>query len=90
MSFISIDLEEYERLARQERALLEQTRTLDMVMDVLKENACTFDFQSVYIHSIQSPEELANIFRYRMPEEWKELEAAVIERETRDNDGVPE
>ena len=45
----------------------------------------SFDLEEVYVHSIESPEKLANIFRYRMPEEWHELEAEVIERETRDN-----
>lgn len=82
--YVTLNKEEYDSLRKIANLALEQSRTIDMVLDVLKDNANTFDLEEVYVHNIESPERLANIFRYRMPEEWKELEAEVIERETRD------
>ena len=83
--YVTLSREEYDTLRLMRTLAMEQSRTLDMVLDVLKDNANSFDLEEVYVHSIESPEKLANIFRYRMPEEWHELEAEVIERETRDN-----
>jgi RNAse (barnase) inhibitor barstar len=83
--YVTLNKEEYDSLRKIANLALEQSRTLDMVLDVLKYNADTLDMEEVYVHSIESPEKLANIFRYRMPEEWHELETEVIERETRDN-----
>ena len=82
--YVTLNKEEYDSLRKIANLALEQSRTLDMVLDVLKDNATTFDMDEVFIHSIETPERLANIFRYRMPEEWHELETEVIERETRD------
>lgn len=83
--YVTLNKEEYDSLRKIANLALEQSRTIDMVLDVLKDNADTLDMEEVYVHNIESPEKLANIFRYRMPEEWKELEAEVIERETRDD-----
>ena len=83
--YVTLSREEYDTLRLMRTLAMEQSRTLDMVLDVLKDNANSFDLEEVYVHSIESPEKLANIFRYRMPEEWHELETEVIERETRDN-----
>jgi RNAse (barnase) inhibitor barstar len=83
--YVTLNKEEYDSLRKIANLALEQSRTLDMVLDVLKDNANSFDLEEVYVHSIESPEKLANIFRYRMPEEWHELETEVIEREKRDD-----
>lgn len=83
--YVTISREEYDALRILRTYAMEQSRTLDMILDVLKENADSFDLEEVYVHNIESPEKLANIFRYRMPEEWHELETEVIEREKRDN-----
>jgi hypothetical protein len=82
-TYISLDKEEYDRLIRTQRLAQEQTRTLDMILDYLKDNANTFDSETCYISTLYRPEYLANIFRYRMPEEWQEMEIEVIEREKR-------
>lgn len=82
--YVTLGKEEYDTLRKIANLALEQSRTIDMVLDVLKDNANSFDLEEVYVHNIESPEKLANIFRYRMPEEWHELETEVIERETRD------
>ena len=82
-TYISLDKEEYDRLIRTQRLAQEQTRTLDMIIDYLKDNANTFDNETCYISTLYRPEHLANIFRYRMPEEWQEMEIEVIEREKR-------
>ena len=83
--YVTLSREEYDTLRLMRTLAMEQRRTLKMVLDVLKDNATTFDLEEVFIHSIETPERLANIFRYRMPEEWHELETEVIERETRDD-----
>lgn len=81
--FVTIDRAEYNLLIRINHLAQEQAQTLDMVLDFIKENANTFDNETIFIGTIHSPEGLANIFRYRMPEEWQELETEVIDRETR-------
>jgi len=83
--YVTLNKEEYDTLRLMRTLAMEQRRTLKMVLDVLKDSATTFDMDEVFIHSIETPERLANIFRYRMPEEWHQMEAEVIERETRDN-----
>ena len=83
--YVTLSREEYDTLRLMRTLAMEQSRTLDMVLDVLKDNANSFDLEEVYVHSIERPEKLANIFRYRMPEEWHELETEVIEREKRDD-----
>lgn len=82
-TYISLDKEEYDRLVRTNRLAQEQSRTLDMILDYLKEHANTIDNESCYVSTLYRPEHLVNIFRYRMPEEWQELEIEVIEREKR-------
>lgn len=82
-TYISLDKEEYDRLIRTQRVAQEQSRTLDMILDYLKEHANTIDNESCYVSTLYRPEHLVNIFRYRMPEEWQELEIEVIEREKR-------
>lgn len=82
-TYISLDKEEYDRLIRTQRLAQEQSRTLDMILDYLKEHANTIDNESCYVSTLYRPEHLANIFRYRMPEEWQEMEIEVIEREKR-------
>lgn len=82
-TYISLDKEEYDRLIRTQRLAQEQSRTLDMILDYLKEHANTIDNESCYVSTLYRPEHLVNIFRYRMPEEWQELEIEVIEREKR-------
>jgi hypothetical protein len=83
--YVTLNKEEYDTLRLMRTLAMEQRRTLKMVLDVLKDSATTFDMDEVFIHSIETPERLANIFRYRMPEEWHQMEAEVIERETRDD-----
>lgn len=83
--YVTLNKEEYDTLRKIANLALEQSRTLDMVLDVLKDSATTFDMDEVFIHNIETPERLANIFRYRMPEEWHQMEAEVIEREKRDD-----
>lgn len=82
-SFVTLGREEYDDLVRDVDHLTETITTLDMVLDVLKEDAFSFDLENVYVHNISSPGKLVNIFRYRMPEEWHEVEKEVIEREKR-------
>ena len=82
-TYISLDKEEYDHLIRIQRLAQEQARTLDMILDVIEDNANTIDCESCYVHTIYNSEHLANIFRYRMPEEWQEMEIEVIEREKR-------
>lgn len=81
--FVTLDRAEYDRLVRTNRLAQDQARTLDMILDYLKDNANTFDNETCYISTLYKPEHLANIFRYRMPEEWQEMEIEVIEREKR-------
>lgn len=83
--FVTIDRAEYNLLIRTNRLAQEQSQTLDMVLDFIKDNSNTFDNKTVFLGTIYNPEQLANIFRYRMPEEWQELEDAVLDRETRTN-----
>lgn len=83
--YVTLHKEEYDTLRLMRTLAMEQRRTLKMVLDVLKDSATTFDMDEVFIHSIETPERLANIFRYRMPEEWHQMEAEVIEREKRDD-----
>ena len=81
--FVTLDRAEYDRLVRTNRLAQEQARTLDMILDFIKDNANTIDNETCYISTLYRPEHLANIFRYRMPEEWQEMEIEVIEREMR-------
>lgn len=83
--FVTIDRAEYNLLIRTNHLAQEQSQTLDMVLDFIKDNSNTFDNKTVFLGTIYNPEQLANIFRYRMPEEWQELEDAVLDRETRTN-----
>ena len=83
--FVTIDRAEYNLLIRTNHLAQEQSQTLDMILDFIKDNSNTFDNKTVFLGTIYNPEQLANIFRYRMPEEWQELEDAVLDRETRTN-----
>ena len=81
--YVTLSREEYDNLQHLAVIAVTYGDTLDMILDVLKEDAFSFDLENVYVHSISSPDKLANIFRYRMPEEWHEVEKEVIEREKR-------
>lgn len=84
--FVRIDREEYDHLMHMRDVARQHQVTLDMVMDVIQNNATTIDYKTLYLYSIDNPEQLMDIFRYRMPEDFRELQNAVIDRETR-NDG---
>lgn len=85
-TYVSLEREEYDHLMRMKAVAMNQAETIDMVLDFIENNSDTFDNKTVYFHRLD-PEKLVNIFRYRMPEEWQELEHAVIEREIRKANG---
>ncbi len=84
--YVTLSREEYDDLQRVASIVETYGDTLDMILDVLKEDAFSFDLENVYVHSISSPDKLVNIFRYRMPGEWHEVEKKVIEREKREEE----
>ena len=81
-SFVTLEREEYDDLIRDSVQLGEMMTTLDLILDALKEHMAVIEGK-VVLEAFVDIEEIGDILRYRHPEAWSELEAAVIRREKR-------
>ena len=77
-SFVTLEREEYDDLIRDAAALSEALTTLDLILDDMKDRAMWVNGKACFT-TMSELEELANIFRYRMPAEWHEFEKQVQE-----------
>jgi hypothetical protein len=75
-SFVTLEREEYDDLIRDASQLAEMMTTLDLILDNMKKHAMWISKTAVFA-STSELTEIANIIRYRMPEEWHELEKQV-------------
>lgn len=81
-SFVTLEREDYDDLVRDAARLAEMVTTLDLILDAMKEHMAVIEGK-VVLEVFVDIEEIGDILRYRHPEAWSELEAAVIRREKR-------
>lgn len=81
-SFVTLDIEDYNDLVRDASRLSTMITTIDLILDALKEHMAVIEGK-VVLEAFVDIEEIGDILRYRHPEAWSELEAAVIRREKR-------
>lgn len=81
-SFVTLEREDYDDLVRDAARLAEMVTTLDLILDAMKEHMAVIEGK-VVLETFVDIEEIGDILRYRHPEAWSELEAAVIRREKR-------
>ena len=74
--YVTLSREEYDDLQRIAAMAAEYGDTLDMILDNMEKHAMWIGKKAVFA-STSELTEIANIFRYRMPEEWHELEKQV-------------
>ena len=75
--FITIERSEYDQLVRNTAELAEKTTTLDLILDAMKDRAIVFSGK-VSLGEFGDWSELLNIFKYRMPAEFREFEKQAI------------
>lgn len=81
-SFVTLDIEDYNDLVHDASRLSTMITTIDLILDTLKEHMAVIDGEAV-LESFVDIEEIGDILRYRHPEAWSELVAAVFRREKR-------
>ena len=81
-SFVTLEREDYDDLVRDASRLSTMITTIDLILDELYEHMAVVDGE-VVLEAFVDIEEIGDILRYRQPEAWSELEAAVIRREKR-------
>ena len=81
-SFVTLEREDYNDLVHDASRLSTMITTIDLILDALKDHMAVIEGK-VVLESFVDIEEIGDILRYRHPEAWSELEAAVIRREKR-------